>query len=152
MTGSIDEANAVGQRIESKDLDRQKAIALVNLYTQETPFYSSLNTHLRSGNLSQLWKDAGDLLNRAVDILGKSVVSPVYHGKSYFDRAVQVDDVFSFNQLSSTSKSPYISAQFADCGGYMFEISNVDGLDVRMYSAIPDEDEIVLKYTAMYKV
>ena len=34
----------------------------------------------------------------------------------------------------------------------MFEISNVDGLDVRMYSAIPDEDEIVLKYTAMYKV
>ena len=36
-------------------------------------------------------------------------------------------------------------------GGYMFEISNVDGLDVRMYSAIPDEDEIVLKYTAMYK-
>lgn len=133
------------------------AAALVNLYTQqcpkEKPFYFTLNEQLRSGNPSPLWSDAANLLTSVIDCFGMDNFDVVYSGKSSFQdfQKLNYDDYFTFDQFSSTSKNKKTAQCFAK-GQYFFEIREVYGFDCSSYSSYLQEDEVLLRPSAEFRV
>ncbi|XP_060606754.1 uncharacterized protein LOC132759048 [Ruditapes philippinarum] len=138
-------------------MDRKYAIGLVNLYTQQSPFYSTLNKEMRNNypTKTDIWQRSGDLINRGIDILGPTEHKIVYRGCTALNERPEKGRDFKFNQITSTTLLRELAVMFADnvCQkGILFEISNVYGLLVEKYSAFKTEKEVIIKSYHVFKV
>ena len=133
--------------------DIQKAVQLVNIYTQDCkayagstgkPLYDTLNTNLRSGNPLLIWKEMGTLQSKGLVLLGPKDFGSLYRG-CHCPNAV-IGTPFSFNQFASTTTKPNVAFQFllAPPGKSLIHIKNAKGVDIQPYSHFPSEQEILL--------
>ncbi|XP_053385464.1 uncharacterized protein LOC128550437 isoform X1 [Mercenaria mercenaria] len=136
--------------------DRKYAIGVINLYTQQSKFYSTLNYEMRNmypDNTTDIWKRAGDLINRGLDILGPTIHSLLYRGCRNINTSPVVGEDFLFNQITSTSTSKSIAEGFISCkNGNLFKISNVYGVAVSSFSQFSFEGEVIIKSCNIFKV
>ncbi|XP_053385890.1 uncharacterized protein LOC128550612 [Mercenaria mercenaria] len=136
--------------------DRKYAIGVINLYTQQSSFYSTLNYEMRNmypDNTTDIWKRAGDLINRGLDILGPTIHSLLYRGCRKISTSPVVGEDFLFNQITSTSTSKSTAEAFTTCkNGNLFRISNVYGVPVSSYSYFQFEAEVIIKSCNIFKV
>ncbi|XP_060585199.1 uncharacterized protein LOC132741123 [Ruditapes philippinarum] len=141
----------------NETMDKKYAIGLVNLYTQESLFYVTLNLQMRNNYPTEtdIWRRSGDLINRGIDILGLTEHKIVYRGCTAMkDYPIQGND-FKFNQITSTTLLRELAEMFSDneCQkGILFEISNVYGLLAKDFSAIEAENEVLIKSNYNFKV
>lgn len=138
-----------------KGWDERYAIAIINLYTQASSFYSKLNAQMRNGypdKTTDIWEKAGDLINRGLDILRPTVHEAVYRGCGQLDVLPVAGKDYSFRQITSTSKSKTVALNFLCSDGFLFTIKNVYGVSVQDYSYFGNEKEVILKSTNIFKV
>ncbi|XP_060606753.1 uncharacterized protein LOC132759047, partial [Ruditapes philippinarum] len=138
-------------------MDRKYAIGLINLYTQDSNFYRKLNEEMRSNypTKTDIWQRSGDLINRGIDILGRTKHKIVYRGCIVLNGPPEKGRNFKFNQITSTTLIRELAQHFADDGchkGKLFEISNVDGLLAEEYSDFRNEKEVLIKSYYVFKV
>ncbi|XP_028408394.1 uncharacterized protein LOC114530967 [Dendronephthya gigantea] len=140
-------------RFSTYNQDIQKAVQLVNIYTQDCkayvgstgkPLYDTLNTNLRSGRPSPIWSEMAALLSKGLVLLGPKDFKSLYRGCHC--AAVTLGKPFSFNQFASTTTKPGVAVQFllAPKGKSFIHIKNARGTDIQPYSHFPGEQEILL--------
>ncbi|XP_060557868.1 uncharacterized protein LOC132718234 [Ruditapes philippinarum] len=144
-------------QFSDETMDRKYAIGLVNLYTQQSSFYSTLNKEMRKNYPTEtdIWRRSGDLINRGIDILGPTEHKLVFRGCRALDDRPEKGRDFKFNQITSTTLRRDLAKKFGDAGcqkGILFEISNVYGLLVEKYSAFKTEKEVLIKSYYVFKV
>lgn len=161
LTLAKNHARDVIGNIDNSNRDRFYAIALVHLYTQqcdideqETFLYCILNKELREGKPSYMWERTGNLLNRAIDFLGKKQYGIVFRGQDRLNNVPKKGDLFRFGQMASTSTEISVPVNHIEPPNreYMFIIKNAVGLYANPYSYYDYEEEVLLKYTAEFKV
>jgi len=125
-------------------------IAVIHLYTQDSPFYQILNDRLRGKHRAKL-KPFFPILKLLLKALYKL---PVFKGTVY--RGVKVDlsdqykanDVriwWGFSSCSSSLKTMETEVFFgADGERTMFHIKVETGVKIKDYSALSEEEEILL--------
>jgi hypothetical protein len=125
-------------------------IAVIHLYTQDSPFYQILNARLRAEDRAKL-RPFFSILKLLLKALYKL---PVFKGTVY--RGVKVDlskqykseDVliwWAFSSSSSNLKTMETEVFFgADGERTMFHIKVDSGVKIKDYSAISREDEILM--------
>jgi hypothetical protein len=116
-------------------------------------FFTKVNKELRSGRTngpeSSVWREAGILINQALEILGLQKVSVVYRGCPYsLDFTLPQ---FIFGQITSTTTNPKVAEMYTGCKTFIL-IEDALGVDIRPYSQIPDESEVLLQSTNIYLV
>ncbi|XP_045173944.2 uncharacterized protein LOC123535371 [Mercenaria mercenaria] len=148
--------------------DKQYAVALINLYAQECSLpssgavYRKINSVLRNGNSEQPWKQAGDLIDRGLDILGQETVSVVYRG-CRTPVTFTSGSEYMFSQIISTSLDPKVALLFGCFNGYQnsqennllntfFEIRNARGVRIDKYSAMNNEEEFLMQSVSSFFV
>ncbi|CAB4036832.1 uncharacterized protein LOC110049377, partial [Paramuricea clavata] len=134
--------------------DKQKAVQLVNIYTQECKaymgvtgkpnLYATLNENLRSGNPRIVWNDMSALLSKGLVLLGSQVIPNLYRGCHC--PVVKKGTPFTFKQFASTTSNPDVALKFLEspAGKSFIHIKKAEGTDVQPYSRFPTEDEFLL--------
>lgn len=136
---------------------------LVNMYTNPSCrlsltesrglFYEKLNKVLQQkfprSTESLLWRRVGKLVNKALRILKLERVQVVYRGCNYVPNISGAQ--FRFRVITSTSRNPRVAEIYSGCKTFIL-IEDTLGLDVKKYSEVPDEDEVLLPSTYVYKV
>ena len=120
--------------------------AALYLYTMPVPFYSSLNTVLRveSKQLLRPWLASLKLLVTALKKL-PPIAAIVWRGVDYDATENFVDhNVYTWWSLTSCSMNIKSVQDFLGTSGTLFTIKTTHGKDVSMFSAVPDEAEVVL--------
>ncbi|WAR16096.1 hypothetical protein MAR_030690 [Mya arenaria] len=134
--------------------DKDMAIALVNVYTQEckdynnktnaSPFYKELNAKLRAQTKEQIWLDTEQLLNQGLGIIGIKTWDLLF-------RACKCDNIkqgHSFHVYSywSTSLLPWVANDFLNDEAIFFKMLKTPrGADVSQYSKFSYEKEVLLQ-------
>lgn len=133
---------------------QQKAIQLVNIYTQDCkryatssgttgdPLYKVLNENLRSGSPTILWNTMAELLSKGLALLGPQNVPNLY--RSCHCPSVAVGTPFTFSQFASTSTNPNEALKFLFPGKSFIHIKNGKGTDIEQFSNYPSEKELLL--------
>jgi hypothetical protein len=131
--------------IDSCLLTRDESAAIY-LYTMPKPFFSSLNTALRSENRQALkpWFNFLKLLITALKKL-PSTKGTVWRGVKY-DASLDFanNDVYTWWAVKSCSKEISCVQPFLGESGTLFAIEAINGKDISMFSAIPGEHEVIL--------
>jgi hypothetical protein len=137
--------------------DKQMAVQLVNIYTQECkaykdsnkkPIYYTLNKNLRSENPEEIWKEMSALLNKGLVLLGRQEIKNLYRGCRC--PVVKKDTPFNFKQFASTSSDPAVAVQFlksppgSSPGKAFIHIKKAEGTGIQPYSSYPQEKEFLL--------
>jgi len=120
--------------------------AAIYLYTMSTDFFSRLNNALRDVN-RQVLKPWLDFLKLFVTALKKlpSTKATVWRGVSYNATSKFVDnDVYTWWDINSCTVNINIVQGFLGESGTVFAIETIHGRDVSMFSAFPDEQEVIL--------
>ena len=120
--------------------------AAIYLYTMATPFFSNLNTALRAENREAL-KPWFAFLNLFMTALRRlpSTQQTVWRGVNYDDTLAFVDDnVRIWWSMNSCSTNPNSVEPFLGENGTLFAIDSMYGKDISEFSAMPNEQEIVL--------
>ncbi|CAB4037894.1 NAD(P)(+)--arginine ADP-ribosyltransferase 2-like [Paramuricea clavata] len=129
---------------------KQKAVQLVNIYTQECkkymgivgkPIYSTLNENLR-GKPKKIWKRMSALLNKGLALLGRKKIPNLYRGCHC--PIVKKGTPFTFKQFASTSSNPAVALKFLSAGKSFIHIKEAEGTDIKLYSYYSNEDEFLL--------
>ena len=120
--------------------------AAIYLYTMPKSFNSKLNDKLRDGNRDEL-EPWFPFLKLFITAIGKlpSLMTTVWRG-------VTSDITFNFLgnnvqtwwAVNSCSKDLKVIEFYLNGMGTVFAIETIHGKDITMYSAIPDEQEVVL--------
>ena len=124
----------------------QDESAAIYLYTMSTPFFSNLNTALRAENREALkpWFAFLKLFMTALKNL-PSTWQTVWRGVNYDDTLAFVDDdVRIWWSVNSCSTNPDSVEPFLGENGTLFAIDSMYGKDISEFSAMPNEQEIVL--------
>lgn len=120
--------------------------AAIYLYTMPKPFFSILNTALRTPDrqFQQPWLPFLKLLMTALEKL-PSIKATIWRGVKYDATSDFVHDSI-YTWWSVTSCSQNISRVEAYLGesGTLFAIETVHGKDISMLSAVPEEGEVIL--------
>lgn len=133
-------------------------IAAVHMYTMETSFYSRLNQELGgygAGIGHAAINDFLPITKLLIAALAKlpTIDAKLFRGvkmdyKAILGSDVKTKDVKQWNQVTSCSTRPDVlkDADFLGVGnpGTVFQIIAVIGVNVKPYSAIEGEDEVVL--------
>ncbi|XP_060580062.1 uncharacterized protein LOC132736859 [Ruditapes philippinarum] len=150
-----------GEIVRNRDMEY--AGTLINMYSNPScslskkemlgVFFTKVNKELRSGRTngpeSSVWREAGILINQALEILGLQKVSVVYRGCPYsLDFTLPQ---FIFGQITSTTTNPKVAEMYTGCETFIL-IEDALGVDIRPYSQIPDESEVLLQSTNIYVV
>ena len=137
--------------------DKQKAVQLVNIYTQECkaykdsnkkPIYYTLNKNLRSENPEEIWKEMSTLLSKGLVLLGRQEIKNLYRGCRC--PVVKIGTPFTFKQFASTSSDPAVAVQFlksppgSSPGKAFIHIKKAEGTGIQPYSSYPQEKEFLL--------
>jgi hypothetical protein len=120
--------------------------AAIYLYAMSIPFFSRLNTALRAENRHELkpWFAFLKLFITALEKL-PPMKGTVWRGVDYDDTLTFVDnDVHPWWGINSCSMAVNIVQPFLGESGTLFAIDAIYGKDISMFSAIPDEQEVVL--------
>jgi hypothetical protein len=120
--------------------------AAIYLYSMPTDFVSCLNNTLRAGNRHtlELWYA---FLKLFISALGKlpSTKATIWRGVNYDDTLTFIDnDVHIWWSVNSCSMNPNRVHPFLGENGTLFAIDAIQGKDISAFSAIPDEQEVVL--------
>jgi hypothetical protein len=121
--------------------------AAIRLYTMQTPFVTLLNQTLRSDN-QRVPKQLFSFL-RLIDAALKKLPPTkaiVWRGVHNYDEASTFveGEVRTWWAITSCTNSVEIAKQYLDPSGTLFTIKTVNGRDISMFSAHPDEQEVVL--------
>ncbi len=109
-------------------------------------FFSKLNIALRHPN-RQVLKPWLDFLKLFVTSLKKlpSTKATVWRGVSYNANSKFVDnDVYTWWDINSCTVNINIVQGFLGESGTLFAIETIDGRDISMLSAFPNEQEVIL--------
>jgi len=120
--------------------------AAIYLYSMSTSFFSSLNVALRNRNRHALksWFAFLKLFMTALKKL-PSIKATVWRGVNYDDTLTFVDkDVHIWWGVNSCSMSPKNVEPFLGETGTLFAIDAINGKDISAFSAVPDEQEVIL--------
>jgi hypothetical protein len=120
--------------------------AAIYLYTMSTEFFSALNNALRDAN-RQVLKPWLDFLKLFVTSLKKlpPTKATIWRGVSYNATSKFVDnDVYTWWDINSCSVNINIVQGFLGESGTLFAIETIHGRDISMFSAFPDEQEVIL--------
>jgi hypothetical protein len=124
----------------------QDESAAIYLYSMPVPFFSRLKTAFRAENRRELkpWFDFLKLFITALEKL-PSTKATIWRGVNYDDTVTYVDnDVHIWWSVNSCSMNPNSVQQFLGESGTLFAIDAIHGKDISTFSAIPDEQEVVL--------
>jgi hypothetical protein len=120
--------------------------AAIYLYTMQTPFFSSLNNTLRAENRHVLkpWFPFLKLFITALQKLPST--------KGIFWRGINLDDTLTFVDddvhiwwsVNSFSMALNIVQPFLGEKGILFAIDAIYAKDISAFSAMPDEQEVIL--------
>jgi len=120
--------------------------AAIYLYSMSIPFFSRMNAALRAENRHELkpWFGFLKLFITALEKL-PSTKATVWRGVNYDDTLTFVDnDVHIWWSINSCSMALNIVQPFLGERGTLFAIDAIHGKDISTFSAIPDEQEVVL--------
>jgi hypothetical protein len=120
--------------------------AAIYLYTMSTPFATGLNATLRSDNrrVPEPWVPFLKLFIAAVKKLPVTKAT-VWRGINY-DAALTfvAGEVYTWWNITSCSMNNNIAQKYLDKSGTLFLIEITQGRDISMFSAFPDEQEVIL--------
>jgi hypothetical protein len=120
--------------------------AAIYLYSMPASLFSRLNEALRAKDRHELepWFAFLKLFITAIEKL-PSTKAIVWRGVNYDDTVSFVDnDVHVWWNINSCSMNPNVVEGFLGKSGTLFAIDTVHGKDITLFSAIPDEQEVVL--------
>jgi hypothetical protein len=120
--------------------------AAVYLYTMQTPLFSSLNTTLRAEHrhLLKPWFAFLKLFITALEKL-PSTRDTVWRGVNRDETLTFVDnDLHIWWSINSCSRDPSVIQPFLGESGTLFAIDAIHGKNISAFSAIPDENEVIL--------
>jgi hypothetical protein len=121
--------------------------AAIRLYTMSTRFVTCLNQTLRSENqrVPKQWFPFLKLIEGALKKLPLTRAT-VWRGVNNYDEASKFveGEVRTWWAITSCTNSIKIAKQYLDPSGTLFAIETVNGRDISMFSAMPDEQEVVL--------
>ena len=130
-------------------------IAAINLYTQETPLYTTLNTALRKRDRKALmvWFPYLKILITAVHKL-EPINTTVYRGVKLdlSQRYQKGDDVVWWSFSSATESVEVLkNPMFLGDNGQrtLFSVNIHSGVDIRRYSAIPEDERLIIPGTQL---
>ena len=120
--------------------------AAIYLYTMPTQFFSRLNTALRAENqqTSKPWVNFMKLFISALEKLPSTNAS-IWRGVNYDATAKFSDnEIYTWWDVSSWSMKIDSVQPFLGESGTLFAIETNHGKNISMFSAIPDEQEVIL--------
>ncbi len=120
--------------------------AAIYLYTMQTEFFRRLNIALRDPN-RQVLKPWLDFLKILITALKKlpSTKAIIWRGVHYDATSDFIDgEVYTYWNISSCSRNLDIAERYLPKSGTLFNIDAIHGKDVSMFSAVPDEQEVIL--------
>ena len=120
--------------------------AAIYLYTMPTTFFSNLNTALRSGirHILQPWLTFLKLFITALKKL-PTTKAVIWRGVNYDATLALVQNkVYPWWDINSCSTSISVVQKYLHEGGTLFTIEAIDGKDISSFSAVPDEQEVIL--------
>jgi hypothetical protein len=138
--------------ITKKEHNRQSSLltrdesVVIYLYTMPTSFYSSLNNTLRAKNRHTL-KSWFTFLKLFITALKKlpSTKATIWRGFNYDDTLTYVgNDVHIWWSVNSCLMNPERVQSFLGESGTLFVIDAIYAKEISAFSAIPDEQEVVL--------
>jgi hypothetical protein len=120
--------------------------AAIRLYTMSTPFVTCLSQTLRSENqcIPKAWFPFLKLCVAALKNLPPTKAT-VWRGVGY-DAALTfvAGEVYAWWSITSCSKYNNIAQKYLGESGTLFLIETTQGRDISMFSAFPDEQEVIL--------
>jgi hypothetical protein len=120
--------------------------AAIYLYTMSTPFVTRLNETLRSDNrrVPEPWLPFLTLFVTALKKLSLTKAT-VWRGVNYDATLTFVaGEVYTWWNITSWSMDNNIAQEYLDKSGTLFVIETTQGRNISMFSAIPDEQEVIL--------
>jgi hypothetical protein len=120
--------------------------AAIYLYSMSIPFFSRLNGVLRAENRDELkpWFSFLKLFITALEKL-PAIKGTVWRGVNYDDTLTFIDnDVHIWWSINSCSLALNIVQPFLGEQGTLFAIDTIHGRDISAFSAIQDEQEVIL--------
>jgi hypothetical protein len=120
--------------------------AAIRLYTMSTPFVTKLNQTLRSEN-QRVPKSWFPFLKLFVEALKKlpPTKATVWRGVDYDATSRFVEgEVYTWWNITSCSMNINRVQSFLGESGTLFTIETIHGRDISMFSAVPDEQEVIL--------
>ena len=118
----------------------------IYLYTMATPFFSIVNIALQDPNsqVRHRWQPYQKLLMAALKNL-PSIEATIWRGVGYDATSNFVnDDIYTWWSVTSCSMDISRVQSYLGESGTLFAIETVQGKDVSMLSAVPDEQEVIL--------
>jgi hypothetical protein len=120
--------------------------AAIYLYTMPIEFFSKLNITLRDPNRQVLkpWLHFLKLLMTALKQL-PSIKATIWRAVNYDATLTFVEgEVYTYWDLNSCSMNINSIQPFLGESGTLFAIEAIHGKDISMFSAVPDEQEVIL--------
>jgi hypothetical protein len=127
-------------------------IAAIYIYTAETVFYPQLNQSMRSGTDWQPFQDYIYYLTETLKQL-PPFNGPVYRGIDCQIPGYEVGKTIVWPAFSSSTKNPLISINFLyNKSGTIFLINGKTPREIRDYSAMKTEDEVLFLPNSTFKI
>jgi hypothetical protein len=135
-----------------KDCNRDSTLlmwdesAAIYLYTMPKKFFSSLNIALRHANRQVLkpWLHFLKLLITALKKLPPTKAT-IWRAVNYDARLKFIEgEVYTYWDLNSCSMNINSVQPFLGENGTLFTIEAIHGKDISMFSAVPDEQEVII--------
>ncbi|CAF1221955.1 unnamed protein product [Adineta ricciae] len=137
---------AMKKRKQNTHLTRDES-ASIYLYTMPVNFFERLNEALRFKNPEALkpWFDFLKLFTTALKKLPPCTISVIWRGvgDNFGEEFVEGTE-HTWWSINSCSSNQNAARCFADFKGTLFSIYAINGKDISMYSAKPEEKEIIL--------
>jgi hypothetical protein len=120
--------------------------AAIYLYTMPTEFFAKLNIALRDPNRQVLnpWLNFLKLFTTALNKL-PSTKATIWRAVNYDATSTFIEDaVYTYWYLNSCSMNINSVQPFLGENGTLFTIETIHGKNISMFSAVPDEEEVIL--------
>jgi len=129
--------------------------AIIHLYTMESPFYTKLNSAMRSRNNSELeqFRPYIFYLNQVLNRL-PICEKPVYRAINSTIDHYKPGMTITWDAFSSATSNPRVAMHFIGNlkNGTFFMISPKNARIIKDYSAHPDEDEMIFPPNCKFEV
>jgi len=124
----------------------KEEIAIIYMYTVESPFYKELNRIMREGKPEEriLYRDYIYYMNQTLEKLSPHK-GPVYRGISCVLPDYKQGKVITWQAFSSATKNPKVALDFVGKTktGMLFMIEPKNARPIEEFSALPTEEEVL---------
>lgn len=142
------------------DIDKKWAGVMANIYTSPITvtgisngtIHNILNRELSKSQRSEMWTRFKDVMNSALELLGKQPFSEAFRGEKidYSNKLVQFGRLT--RRFYSATLDPSETRNFGGMNGIFYRILNVVGTDIHEVSVVPDEHEVLIQPGAHFKL